>query len=59
QDYKGIGGQAATLVERMIAEFNAVPYFKSLPIEPTNNFAELLLVRIAPVELQGARWNHI
>ena len=43
QEYKGIGGQAATLIERMIAEFDAVTYFLSLPIEPTNNFAEQMI----------------
>lgn len=41
--YKGIGGQAAVLLDRLVAEFEAVIYFLSIPVAPTNNFAEQML----------------
>ena len=43
QTYKGIGGQASMLLERLVAEFDAVTYFLTRPVEPTNNFAERTL----------------
>lgn len=43
QEYKGVGGKATTLLERMLAEFDAVIYFLSYPVEPTNNFAEQMI----------------
>ncbi len=43
EQYKGIGGKASILLERLKAEFDAVVYFLSYPVEPTNNFAEQTL----------------
>jgi len=35
-----LGGEARTLLDRLMNEFDAVVFFLTQPVEPTNNFAE-------------------